>query len=181
MLDVRPLASMQMTALHHIRPLALTVLLLASNQCSRQEPVQTQSAPEPEVLQYATAWEPDPASTLFKFTRELPPIDQVRIYSQRFDDRKRRIVDDRRVILRKVEADRFIAVWRELKAGTSMGCFSPGYAIEFLSGTAVTLRADVCFHCHNVWLSPSDEITGFDPDGEQGVALKAALDAALSR
>jgi hypothetical protein len=44
-------------------------------------------------------------------------------------------------------------LWRKLKPGNGMGCFSPAYLLGFYRKDQLLVEAEVCFHCQNVGVS----------------------------
>ena len=69
-------------------------------------------------------------------------------------------------------------LWRGLKTGGGMGCFAPGYLLEFYSGENLLLSAHVCFHCRNVEI-PEYGITSIDGDHKALERLQTFVTQAL--
>jgi len=72
------------------------------------------------------------------------------------------------VELKGEKAEELWRLWRGLKNGNGMGCFAPGYLLDFYSGKERILRTEVCFRCCNVTIpnSGGDGIRSICGDGK---------------
>jgi hypothetical protein len=126
---------------------------------------------------------PKKGSLLYRFTRELPEIDRIRISEiEPFrPDEWRPARKLKSVVLEGDEAGRFSEVWRRLHDGPNLGCFSPAYEVAFYSNNTLQLASQVCFHCQKVTLPDTDglEEIPFDAEGWTGRALLKAIHRAL--
>jgi hypothetical protein len=126
---------------------------------------------------------PKQGSLLYKFTRQLPEIDKIRIseiYLLRPDEWKP-APKLKSVVLEGDEARKFSAVWRRLNDGPNLGCFSPAYDVAFYSNNTLVFATQICFDRQKLTLPDIDglEEMPFDAKGPTGRALLRAIQASL--
>jgi hypothetical protein len=116
---------------------------------------------------------------LYKTTRELPAIDTLKVQLGHTDPRSGQYIVDRSRTVRGARVQGVLDAWRRIQSGVALGCYSPGYRVDFLNGQGLILHVEICFGCHHIVFGNWEDSEPFDPDGEAGIALRQALDHAM--
>jgi len=77
--------------------------------------------------------------------------------------------------LEGAKAERLARIWRRMRQGTPVQCYSPAYRVTFFSKGKELVRADVCFDCNKIEIAQDHEYYDISGNLKARSALKRIL------
>jgi hypothetical protein len=74
--------------------------------------------------------------------------------------------------LEGARAERLARIWRQMRQGTPVQCYSPAYRVTFFSRGKELVRADVCFDCNKIEIAQDNEYYDISGNLKARSALK---------